>query len=56
MIRGLNPKSRVLRTHYDELVAEYEAMTLDGLEGGLGGLYRNFELLSDDAVLDTFET
>ena len=41
---------------YLVLLPVYFNIGVNLLEGGLGGLYRNFELLSDDAVLDTFET
>lgn len=51
VISGLDPENTILETKYDALVAEYSAMTLDDLPGGIGGLYRHFELVDPEAVL-----
>jgi len=32
-------------------VAEYSSLSLDGLPGGVGGLYRHFDLKAPEAVL-----
>ena len=51
VIRNLDPKSRKLDKLYDKAVAEYAPMTFNDLPGGLGGLYRHFELKTPEDVL-----
>jgi hypothetical protein len=45
LVRNLNPTSQVLSKKYKALVKEYMDQTLSGQEGGIGGYYRNFDLL-----------
>lgn len=53
VIRNLNPRDKTLEAAYDDLVDEYMDQELVDLEGGLGGLYRNFDLISPEAFLET---
>lgn len=53
LVRNLNPRSQVLSKKYDALVDEYMDKTLSGQDGGIGGYYRNFELVDPVAFLDT---
>lgn len=51
VIRNLDPKNKALEKVYDKAVAEFSPMSLNDLPGGLGGLYRHFELKTPEAVL-----
>jgi capsular polysaccharide biosynthesis protein len=53
VIRNLNPKSRVLDENYDDLINTYMDLTLDDLEGGIGGLDRQFDLMSPQDLVDS---
>lgn len=44
LVSNLNPRSQVLAKKYDALVKDYMDEELSDLDGGVGGLYRNFEL------------
>ncbi len=54
VIRDLDPANTVLSDRYDDLVAEYAAMSLDDLPGGLRGLYDQFPLVPPARVLADF--
>lgn len=51
VIRNLDPRNRTLGRVYRKAVAEFAGLSLDDLPGGLGGLYRHFELKTPEAVL-----
>lgn len=51
VIRSLDPKNKVLEKVYAKAVAEYSPMSLDDLPGGVGGLYRHFDLKAPEAIL-----
>ena len=53
VIRNLDPRSKVLEANYDDLVDEYMDQSLDDLEGGIGGLYSHFKLVSPEELLET---
>lgn len=50
-IRNLDRKSRKLERAYARIVADFADMTLDDIEGGLAGLYRQFALKSPEEVI-----
>lgn len=52
LVRNLNPRSQVLGKKYDALVKEYMDQTLSDQEGGIGGYYRNFELVDPNDALN----
>ena len=51
VIRGLDPTSKVLREAYDNLIGEYDALTLEDLPGGLAGYYDEVTLETPEAVI-----
>jgi predicted O-methyltransferase YrrM len=51
VISNLDPKNKTLEKVYDKAVAEFSPMSLDDLPGGIGGLYRHFDLKTPEAVL-----
>jgi len=51
VIRGFDPTSEVLWDRYDDLVAEYAAMNLEDLPGGLEGYYSEFKLETPEEVI-----
>jgi hypothetical protein len=53
LVRNLNPRSQVLAKKYDALVKDYMHQELSDLEGGVGGLYRNFELVDPIELIST---
>ena len=53
VVRNLDPNNQVLDKNYDDLLAEYSPMTLEKLDGGLAGLYGNFEVKSPKLVLES---
>lgn len=53
LVRNLNPRSQVLAKKYDALVKDYMHQELSDLEGGVGGLYRNFELVDPVELIST---
>jgi hypothetical protein len=51
VIRNLDPKNKTLEKVYDKVVAEFADKALSDFEGGLGGLYRHFDLKSPETVV-----
>ncbi|HQU70275.1 MAG TPA: glycosyltransferase 61 family protein [Albidovulum sp.] len=56
VISNLNPKSRTLERCYAKVLAEFSPLSLDDLPGGVGGLYRHFDLKAPEAVLAALAT
>ena len=55
VIENLDPKSKVLTKKYGDIIAEYADLQLSDLEGGLAGLYQQFDLIPPAAVLSDLE-
>ncbi len=55
VIENLDPKSKVLTKKYGNIIAEYGDLQLSDLEGGLAGLYQQFDLTPPAAVLAELE-
>ena len=53
IIRNLNPRSTVLSKKYDALVEEFMDEELSDMDGGLGALYENFDLVDPVALIDS---
>jgi hypothetical protein len=53
LVSNLNPRSQVLAKKYDALVKDYMDEELSGLDGGVGGLYRNFDLVDPVDFIST---
>jgi hypothetical protein len=54
IIRNLDPESKTLSNHYDRLIAEFDPLQIDDLEGGIAGYYENFKLWTPEEVVEIF--
>ncbi len=54
IIRNLDPESTVLGDQYDALIADYDPIGIDDLNGGIAGYYGNFELRAPEEVISIF--